>query len=72
MRLEAGYKRRFETTDKEIGLKFSEQGISVQVDSEPRYLDQKYYQWAEELIALAYKLDGINLRVGGSNETRIP
>lgn len=67
MRLEAGYKLRFETRDKEIDLKFSEKGISVRTSANPpRYINERYYEWAEELVALAYKVEGIALSVGTS------
>jgi hypothetical protein len=63
-RLMAGYQLRFEQRDKDISLKFQEKGMRTNVASEPRFMEDKYHQWAEELIALAYKIDGINLSVG--------
>ena len=64
-RLIAGYQRRFENRDREISLKFKESGVGVRIGTAPVYAEEKLYQWAEELIALAYKVDGITLSVGG-------
>jgi hypothetical protein len=63
-RLMNGYQLRFEKRDKEIELKFGERGIRVPMSSEPIKPEDKIALWVEELVALAHKIDGIQLSVG--------
>jgi hypothetical protein len=63
-KLIAGYDLRFADRDKAISLKFAEKGISITILQEAEYVEPKIHQWAEELVAMAHKVDGLNLSVG--------
>ncbi len=60
-----GYRLRFEKRDKEIELKFGELGIKAHALSEqPRKIEERIKRWEEELVAMAHRMDGVNLSVG--------
>jgi hypothetical protein len=63
-RLVSGYELRFGQRGRDLTLRFKEKGISVITGPEPNSFEDKVRQWADELVALAYKIDGITLHVG--------
>jgi hypothetical protein len=63
-RLMSGYELHFGQRGRDLTLRFRERGIGVIIGPEPRLFEDRVYQWANELVALAYKIDGITLHVG--------
>jgi hypothetical protein len=63
-RMLSAYELRFKDRNREVDLRFRERGITVSIGEEPNLAEPKIYQWTEELVALAFKIDGIPLHVG--------